>query len=156
VLSVFGGKITTYRKLAEHALTKLEHWFPDMRPAWTAGTPLPGGELPQGWEKFTEVELRARYPWLPDAVRRALARRHGAAVPKVVADAHAVGDLGTYFGAELFAREIDYLIEHEWARTAEDVVYRRTKTGLHLTADQRAAVTQYVAARVPTNALPMR
>ena len=127
-----------------------------MRPAWTAGTPLPGGELPQGWEKFTEVELRARYPWLPDAVRRALARRHGAAVPEVVADARVVGDLGAYFGAELFAREIDYLIEHEWARTAEDVVYRRTKTGLHLTADQRAGVTQYVAARVATNALPMR
>jgi len=156
VLSVFGGKITTYRKLAEHALTKLEHWFPDMQPAWTAGTPLPGGELPQGWEKFTEVELRARYPWLSDPLRRALARRHGAAVPEVVADAHALGDLGTYFGAELFAREIDYLIEHEWARTAEDILYRRTKTGLHLTADQRSAVAQYVAAQVAANALPMR
>ena len=156
VLSVFGGKITTYRKLAEHALAKLEQWFPDMRSAWTAGTPLPGGELPQGWEKFTEVELRDRYPWLQDAVRRALARRHGAAVSEVVADARAVGDLGTYFGAELFAREIDYLIEHEWARTAEDILYRRTKTGLHLTADQRSTVAQYVAARVAANALPMR
>jgi glycerol-3-phosphate dehydrogenase len=156
VLSVFGGKITTYRKLAEHALAKLQRWFPVMRSSWTAGTPLPGGDLSGGFEKFAEIELPRTYPWLPDPVRRALARRHGGGIHQVLAAARSPGDLGACFGAELFAREVDYLIECEWARTAEDILYRRTKSGLHLTAEQCAAVANYVAARVPTRAVPVR
>jgi glycerol-3-phosphate dehydrogenase len=156
VLSVFGGKITTYRKLAEHALGKLQDWFPAMRQAWTAGTPLPGGELAAGFDHFAEIELPHRYPWLPDPVRRALAHRHGAGIDTVLNGARSPEDLGAYFGAELFAREVDYLIEREWARTAEDILYRRTKTGLHLTVEQRAAVDNYVAGRVASRAVPVR
>jgi glycerol-3-phosphate dehydrogenase len=156
VLSVFGGKITTYRKLAEHALDKLRPWFPSMRGTWTADKPLPGGEFAAEFEKFTDVDLPCGYPWLPDQVRRALARRHGAATHMVLDGARSLDDLGACFGAELFAREVDYLVEHEWARTAEDILYRRTKTALHLTVEQRAAVANYVAARVATGASPVR
>ena len=147
VLSVFGGKITTYRKLAEHALDKLQPWFPAMRPAWTAGTALPGGTLPAGLEQFTEGEMRRAWPWLSDAVRRALARRHGRIARQVLEGAQSLSDLGSYFGADLYAREVDYMLRHEWACTGEDILYRRTKCGLHLTAAQQEAVALYVAAR---------
>ncbi len=156
VLSVFGGKITTYRKLAEHALDQLQRWFPAMRPAWTGGTPLPGGDLAAGFDNFAEIELARRYPWLPDPVRRALAHRYGADIDAVLNGARSPADLGAYFGAELFAREVDYLIEYEWARTAEDILYRRTKSGLHLTVEQRAAVDNYVNGRVASRAAPVR
>ncbi|HEV7822524.1 MAG TPA: glycerol-3-phosphate dehydrogenase [Burkholderiales bacterium] len=156
VLSVFGGKITTYRRLAEHALEKLKAWFPEMRSAWTATTPLPGGEFESGFEEFTERELMHSYPWLSASLRRALARRHGTITREILHNARCMEDLGVSFGAELFAREIDYLIEHEWARTAEDILFRRTKTGLHLTVQQCEAVADYVAARVPGALLPVR
>ncbi len=156
VLSVFGGKITTYRKLAEHALEKLRPWFRAMRSTWTAGTALPGGDLTAGFEKFTESELKNRYPWLPKTLRRALARRHGSSVHTILKSAQSVTDLGKCFGAELFAREVDYLIQHEWARTAEDILYRRTKTGLQLTAQQCEMLANYVAARVATSGMPVR
>ena len=148
VLSVFGGKITTYRKLAEHALDQLQPWFPAMRAAWTAGTPLPGGDLPQGLEEFAEGEMRSAWPWLADGVGRALARRHGTNARRVLDGVQSLSDLGMHFGADLYAREVDYMIEHEWARTGEDILYRRTKTGLHLTPAQRAALEAYVAGRV--------
>jgi glycerol-3-phosphate dehydrogenase len=150
VLSVFGGKITTYRKLAEHALDKLRPWFPAMRAGRTAGTPLPGGDLPAGLAHYADVDLARDWPWLPAGVRRALARRHGTRTGRVLAGAQSPADLGVDFGAGLYAREIDYLIEHEWARTDADILYRRTKTGLHLDTAQRAAVATYVAMRVTT------
>jgi glycerol-3-phosphate dehydrogenase len=150
VLSVFGGKITTYRKLAEHALDKLQPWFPAMRAGQTAGTPLPGGDLPAGLAHYADVDLARDWPWLPAGVRCALARRHGTRIRRVLAGAQSPADLGVDFGAGLYAREIDYLIEHEWARTDADILYRRTKAGLHLDTAQRAAVATYVAMRVTT------
>ncbi|MEO7726534.1 MAG: glycerol-3-phosphate dehydrogenase [Burkholderiales bacterium] len=144
VLSIFGGKITTYRKLAEHALDKFQPWFPHMRGAWTADTPLPGGDLPGGLEKLSDVDLARARPWLDEKVRRALAHRHGAYAGRVLADAQSPSDLGIYFGADLYAREIDYMIDHEWARTPEDILYRRTKAGLHLDAAQREVLANYV------------
>ena len=156
VLTVFGGKITTYRKLAEHALAQLQPWFPAMRPAWTATKPLPGGDLTAGFEKFTNVELAQRYPWLPATLRRALAGRHGTNVHKLLQNARALTDLGANFGAELYAREVDYFIEHEWACTLQDILYRRTKMGLHLTADQSATLAHHVAARLASSGMPVR
>jgi len=145
VLSVFGGKITTYRKLAENALEKLTPWFSGMRAAWTASAPLPGGDLHgAGFEAFTEIDLRRDLPWLPDDVRRALARRHGANTIAVIGGAKSLSDLGTYFGAGLYAREIDYMIAHEWALSGEDILYRRTKAGLHLSPKQRGTVAVYL------------
>jgi glycerol-3-phosphate dehydrogenase len=148
VLSVFGGKITTYRRLAEHALEKLATWFPSMRPAWTADAPLPGATLPGGNAARFEQRLAQRYPRLPQPLLRALARRHGALAYAVLGNAASVAELGKPFGAELYAQEIDYLIEHEWAASAEDVLWRRTKAGLHLDPGQREAVARYLAQRV--------
>lgn len=148
VLSVFGGKITTYRRLAERALAQLAPWFPQMKNAWTAATPLPGGDLAGvSFDRFVSVNFERDFPWLPESLRIALARRHGADAYKILADALSLGDLGEAFGADLHAREVDYLIEHEWARTVEDVLWRRTKAGLHLTPSEQQAVARYMAQR---------
>jgi glycerol-3-phosphate dehydrogenase len=149
VLSVFGGKITTYRKLAEHALDKLQPWFPAMRASWTAGAPLPGGDFAAGLQAYAEVDLARDWPWLSAGVRCALARRHGTQVAEVLRGVQSLADLGVHFGADLYAREVDYMIDHEWAHTHEDILYRRSKVGLHLTAAQCASVANYVAARIP-------
>jgi glycerol-3-phosphate dehydrogenase len=151
VLSVFGGKITTYRKLAEHALDKLAPWFPGRQAAWTATTALAGGDIPDGgFAQFMDVQMRHDFPWLPEDLRRALARRHGTNAYRVLKGANGLSDLGTHFGVDLYAREVDYLIEREWASTSDDILYRRTKAGLHLTAAQRELLAKYVAERVTT------
>ena len=150
LLSVFGGKITTYRRLAEHALEKLAPWFPQMKGEWTATVALPGGDLAGlSPEQFARFRLERDFPWLPEEVRLALARRHGADVYKVLDGATAMTDLGEPFGAGLYAREIDYMLTREWARTAEDVLWRRSKCGLHLTAAQARSVEHYVVQRTP-------
>lgn len=149
VLSVLGGKITTYRKLAEHALDKLGPWFPQMKKAWTAGAALPGGNLAgASLGQFADVRLRRDFPWVQAGLRHALARRHGAEVYTLLGDAAATADLGEHFGGDLYAREIDHLIAREWARTADDVLWRRTKSGLHLSPAQQQAVARYLAQRV--------
>jgi glycerol-3-phosphate dehydrogenase len=146
VLSVFGGKITTYRRLAEHALEKLAPWFHAMRmgPAWTAHAALPGATIPRGDQAAFEQHLTQRYPGLPQAALRALAQRHGALAYDVLGNAGTIAELGESFGAELYAREVDYLVEHEWAMSAEDVLWRRTKAGLHMSPAQQAAVARYL------------
>jgi len=109
VLSVFGGTITTYRKLAERALDKLAPWFPSMRSNWTATWPLPGGDLRgASFGKFMDVYFQRDRSWLPDDLRRALARRHGVNAYQVIGDAQSVDDLGLHFGSDLYAREVDY------------------------------------------------
>jgi glycerol-3-phosphate dehydrogenase len=146
VLSVFGGKITTYRRLAEHALEKLAPWFRSMGmgPSWTADAALPGATIPRGDRASFEQHLAQRYPRLPQPLLHVLAERHGALTYDVLGKAATVTDLGESFGAELYAREIDYLVEHEWAMSAEDVLWRRTKAGLHMTPAQQAAVARYL------------
>lgn len=146
VLSVFGGKITTYRRLAEEALAHLAPWFPRAGPAWTRAAALPGGDLGgMTLPEYVGGPLRRAYPWLPPLLLAALARRHGALIETVLDGARSVEDLGTHFGADLYSREIDYFVAYEWARTAEDVLWRRTKAGLHLDAQQAGAVAQYLA-----------
>ncbi len=130
VLSVFGGKITTYRRLAEHALEKLAPYFPRLPGAWTGRTPLPGSDFKDREE--ARKELLARHRDLPPEVLQGVFRRHGARAIQVLGD----GQLGEHFGAGLTERELRYFIEREWARGAQDVLWRRTKAGLHL--DQRA------------------
>jgi glycerol-3-phosphate dehydrogenase len=144
LLSIFGGKITTYRKLAEHALAQLRTFFPHARPAWTDRQPLPGGDLPPGGLAAYERELAARYAGLPPDLLAALARRHGTRTPRVLGDACKPMDLGTHFGHTLYAAEIDYLVAQEWAIEVDDVLWRRTKCGLHLRAEQRDAVAVYL------------
>jgi glycerol-3-phosphate dehydrogenase len=148
VLSVFGGKITTYRRLAERALDKLAPWFPGMGPAWTAARALPGGEIPEGDMEGFARRLAQRYPQLPQPLLRGLARRHGALAYDVLGNAASMADLGEHFGADLHALEVDYLVEREWASTTEDVLWRRTKTGLRLAPGQREALARYLGKRI--------
>ncbi|HKW80002.1 MAG TPA: glycerol-3-phosphate dehydrogenase [Casimicrobiaceae bacterium] len=144
LLSIFGGKITTYRRLAEHALEHLRPFFREMRPPWTDRQALPGGELPPGGLPALERELARRYSALPARLLAALARRHGSRTERVLGKSRVPADLGTHFGASLYAAEVDYLVTEEWARDAEDVLWRRTKYGLELTGAQCAAVASHL------------
>jgi glycerol-3-phosphate dehydrogenase len=144
VLSSFGGKITTYRKLAEHALRDLAPFYPGMKGEWTAGAALPGGDLPGGDRVAWEAELRRKYPKIDPGVVHGIARRHGSRANIVLGDARSTADLGRDFGAGLTEREVDYLVREEWARSADDVLWRRTKCGLPMTQAQRDAVAGYM------------
>ncbi len=143
-LSVFGGKLTTYRKLAERTLEKLAPWFPGLRGPWTAGTALVGGDLPAAGVDAYIQDLGARYDRMPLPLLSQLVSRHGTLAPAVLGPARSVEDLGQHFGADLYSREVDYFLRHEWAHDAEDVLWRRTKAGLHLSAEQQAKLRTYL------------
>lgn len=146
-VNVYGGKITTYRRLAETVLDRLKPAFPAMGRPWTATATLPGGEVgPGGLAEFTAT-LAAERPGFEAAWLADLARRHGSLARDVLGDARGPGDLGRHFGAGLYAREVDYLIDREWAETAADVLWRRTKAGLHMGAGERDQVAAYIAGR---------
>lgn len=144
VLSIFGGKITTYRKLAESALAELKSFFPAMGEPWTRAQALPGGDLPASSVEWA-AELQRRYPSLAEDVVRGVAHRHGSLAPMVLGDAKRPADLGEDFGNALTAREVAYLIQEEWARGAEDVLWRRTKCGLGMPVAGQARVAEFVA-----------
>jgi glycerol-3-phosphate dehydrogenase len=145
LLSIFGGKITTYRTLAEAALRDLAPFFPAMKPAWTATEALPGGDFPEGDRTRFLAGLCARYPGMPAPLLRALLARHGTRTTLLLGDAQTPEDLGRDFGGTLTEREFAFLVQHEWAASAEDVLWRRTKCGLPMTAAQRAAVAAHGA-----------
>ena len=136
LLSVFGGKITTYRRLAEHALHRLEPWFPKMSSAWTAGKPLPGGDIAGTFENFI-IELAREYPELPRKLVQHYARLYGTRARGLLGPARNSVDLGRHFGGNFYEREAAFLRETEWATRAADFLDRRTKHGLHLTSAQR-------------------
>jgi glycerol-3-phosphate dehydrogenase len=144
LLSVFGGKITTYRRLAEAAMKKLARFFPGMRGDWTAGATLPGGDF--AWDAIGTVreELCRRYPFLPYATSWRLVRAYGTLVADMLNDACSIADLGRSFGADLTEREVDWLVHTEWARTAEDVLWRRSKLGLRMADDEVVALDAYL------------
>src|ERR1700730_1479173 len=139
LLSVFGGKITTYRRLAEDAIERLAPQLKLPRTErWTATAPLPGGDMEDGdFDRFLRA-LRGKYPWLDAATVARLARAYGTRVELILGSACGARDLGTDFGAGLFQAEIDYLIGQEFALTAEDILWRRSKRGLHLSPAERA------------------
>jgi glycerol-3-phosphate dehydrogenase len=146
ILHVVGGKITTYRKLAEAALSKLQPLFPHMRPGTTATTSLPGGDLGgQSFEQWFADFARANEAFSANFLLR-LARRHGTRTEKIIAGAYSEKDLGEAFGAGLTAAEISYLKSQEWARTADDVLWRLTKTGLHITPGKRTEAAERIQA----------
>jgi glycerol-3-phosphate dehydrogenase len=151
LLSVFGGKITTYRKLAEHALDRLRPFFPDMKAAWTGTVPMPGGDIPnadfEGWLK----RFAGRHPWLPAALARHYGRLYGTRADALLAEARGLDDLGRHFGGLLYEREARFLMDQEWAETAEDILTRRTKHVLHLTPAERDAFGVWLQS-LPTNA----
>ncbi|HEY0681808.1 MAG TPA: glycerol-3-phosphate dehydrogenase [Steroidobacter sp.] len=143
LLSVFGGKITTYRKLAESALDKLRPYLSGNDREWTDKAALPGGDLPRAdFAKFAEG-VQKRWPFLPAATAHRLARAYGTRVSKILGKAQAMLDLGEHYGAGLTQAEIDYLVANEWARSGDDVLWRRTKLGLHLNEQERRRVAQW-------------
>ncbi len=143
ILSVFGGKITTYRKLAEHALEKLGHG----KTSWTIDTHLPGGDIdPMRFDAFVD-DLAARYPWLPDGAALRLARAYGVRVDMILGGAQGLNDMGAHMGGDLYARELEYLVEHEFAQTADDVLWRRSKLQLHLDNAAQQRVRDWFTAR---------
>ena len=146
MLSIFGGKITTYRKLAEHALKELAPFFPGASGAWTAGAVLPGGDMPEADFETFLVALGASRPNLPAPLLRRLARAYGTRTERVLGAARTVADLGRCFGGDLYQAEVDYLVAAEWARTSEDILYRRSKLGLHTPAETAKALDAYLSA----------
>ncbi len=140
LLSIYGGKITTYRRLAEEAVEKIGKALGRDGPAWTAGASLPGGDF--GGRDLAQYEagIATSHPWLPPALRARLVRAYGSEVPALLGDAAALADLGRDYGAGLTQREIDWLVREEWARTAEDILWRRSRLGLHMTQAERDAV----------------
>ena len=144
VLSVFGGKLTTYRRLAEAAVDRLRPHFPGLGGAWTAYQPLAGGEADK--EALSNT-LKVAYPKIPDYLLQALVCRHGGCAARVLDNAREIEDLGPDFGGGLTGREVDYLMTEEWAETPDDILWRRTKAGLYMDAAGRQRLEEYMTTR---------
>ncbi|OFE11244.1 glycerol-3-phosphate dehydrogenase [Pseudohongiella acticola] len=144
LLTVYGGKITTYRRLAEAVLHKLSSVFPDMGDDWTANAQLPGGEFDS--QKSLSAELSAEYPWLEPALRERWVRQYGRRVSEILAGAEDMTALGACIGPGLYACEVDYLCAQEWARSVDDILWRRTKLGLWFDDAARANLEVYLQA----------
>ncbi|MBZ8117221.1 glycerol-3-phosphate dehydrogenase [Roseovarius sp. LXJ103] len=146
LLNIFGGKITTYRRLAESALAELGAYFPNATGNWTAGVPLPGGDFPvDGVTKLTAA-LEQDYPFLGPQEARRLIRAYGTEAPHMLGAAKTRADLGQEFGAGLTEAELRWQMAHEYAQRAEDVVWRRTRLGLKMSADKIAALDTWMRA----------
>ncbi|WP_028633254.1 glycerol-3-phosphate dehydrogenase [Pseudomonas parafulva] len=143
LLSVFGGKLTTYRKLAESAMAELKPFFSAMRGSWTASATLPGGES-MTTPHALEQALLARHGWLAPAIAKRWALTYGSRAWSLLEGAEGPQDLGQPIGAGLFTREVDYLREHEWAVNADDILWRRTKLGLFTTQAEQHALADYL------------
>ncbi len=145
MLNVFGGKITTYRRLAEAAMTDIESILGRRGPAWTKTAALPGGDFaPDGFDRLVDM-LAADYAGLPRPLLRRLARNYGTETRRILGDASSTDDLGVRFGADLHEAEVRFLIANEWARSAADVLWRRSKLGLRLTADEAKRLDDWMA-----------
>jgi glycerol-3-phosphate dehydrogenase len=147
LLTVYGGKITTSRRLAEHALDRLAHLV-KAGPAWTRNSRLPGGELPYDGVEALVATTRRSHPFLSEAHARRLVRAYGTRVERVLGGAHRREDLGPPLGADLTGAEVRYLMEREWAQSADDVLWRRSKLGLRVTAEERERLARFMTGAV--------
>ena len=145
LLSVFGGKITTYRRLAEAALEKLQPFFPAMKAPWTAAGTLPGGDFSVNAFAAQVGALQQKYPFLELRQARRLVRAYGTRAGEILGSARSAADLGRRFGPSLTEAEVRYLIDREWARSAEDIVWRRSKLGLHMSPAEQSALEEFVS-----------
>jgi glycerol-3-phosphate dehydrogenase len=145
VLSIFGGKLTTYRRLAEHSLGRLARHLGSAGPAWTAAAALPGGEDWPAAGAAAAAALRSAYPFLDAATADRLAHSYGAEARRVLGEARNHGDLGRDFAGGLSEREVEWLIAEEWARSADDVLWRRSKLGLTAAPETAPLLTRYLA-----------
>jgi len=142
LLSVFGGKITTYRKLAEVAVNRICEYFPEADSAWTKHQPLPGGEF-ENQQELTQ-RFSQHYGWLPVSMIQRFIRAYGTLTHKVLAGCHNMQDMGEHFGNGLYQSEVTYLLKSEWAYNVEDILWRRTKLGLRLSEEEQAHLQIFV------------
>ncbi|MDF3415984.1 glycerol-3-phosphate dehydrogenase [Sulfitobacter sp. M57] len=145
ILNVFGGKITTYRRLAESALEKIVPFFSQDDKPWTAGVPLPGGDFPVDGVSALIVQIKGQYPFLDDRWATRLVKAYGRDVFEVLGDAQTAEDLGQCFGANLTEFEVLWLVEKEFARCADDILWRRSKLGLRMTAQEVELLEKWMA-----------
>ncbi|MEP2027650.1 MAG: glycerol-3-phosphate dehydrogenase [Paracoccaceae bacterium] len=143
LLNIYGGKITTFRELAERSMQKLAGFFPDMNSDWTHGVPLPGGEIENADYITFLNKLKMDYPWMPHALRARYGRTYGARTDRIAGGVTSLDGLGRFFGGHLYEAEVRYLTENEWAMTVEDILYRRTKEYLHLTENEQRVFTEW-------------
>ena len=140
---MFGGKLTTYRRLAEHALSELRTSLRFDGPEWTRGSVLPGGDFERAdFETFSR-EQAARYAFAPPKLVRRLCRAYGTRLERILGGAHSASDLGEEIAPGLYEAELQYMRAHEWARTGEDALWRRSKLGLGLDTGQRQRVAEW-------------
>lgn len=143
LLTIYGGKITTHRRLAEAAMTRMGHFF-EAHSTWTAHSSLPGGDFPfDGFETLV-ADLRGRWPFLTEPHARRLAHAYGTRAERILGSARSLDDLGPVFVGDLTAVEVKYLMDAEWALSADDVLWRRSKLGLQANADQRSAIERFM------------
>ena len=146
-IAIFGGKITTYRALSEKVGMKLGQWFPNAGPNWTAGASLPGGDFPTDGLNALVADIAAKYPFISEKQSTRFARAYGTETFDLLGDATSSNDLGQDFGAGLTEREVDWMILNEWAVTAEDVLWRRSKLGLSISAAGKSLLEAYLQTR---------
>jgi glycerol-3-phosphate dehydrogenase len=142
LLSIYGGKITTYRKLAESAVNSICKYFPKAGKAWTVKGPIFGGDFESQSTLLTRLETA--YPFLPNKLLKRYVRTYGSRTFDVLSDVVSEKEMGRDFGANLFKAEVDYLLKNEWAITADDILWRRTKMGLRLTTPQQHDLSNYI------------
>lgn len=143
LLSIFGGKITTYRVLAENAISKLSRYFPQATGEWTATSPLPGGDIQGSLSDFLE-SMSVKYPWLPRAMLDRMSFAYGTLIEKILEGTEKLEDLGKSFEGVLTEKEAKYLVDFEWARSADDILWRRSKLGLHTSKETQAELQDWV------------
>ncbi len=144
LLTIIGGKITTHRSLAEEAINKLKIYFPQMKPAWTASAPLPGGDFVEhNFEKFYE-NFKREFSWLPENMAHRYAKNYGTRVNLFLAGTNKLDDLGEKFADGFYQKELEYLIQHEWATTTDDILWRRTKLGLVLSSHEQTKISNWL------------
>ena len=148
LLNIFGGKITTYRRLAESALVKLQPYFDQIGPAWTAGATLPGGNFPVDGVQDLITEIRERYNFVDEPFALRLMRTYGRETFDVLGQAKRFEDLGKHFGFNLTEAEVRWLMDNEWARTSADVLWRRTKLGLRLNQHEAGDLEQWMRSQL--------
>ncbi|MEX1147602.1 MAG: glycerol-3-phosphate dehydrogenase [Sphingomonadales bacterium] len=144
-LSVYGGKLTTARRLGEKAVDKLKRVFPHITGYWTAAAPLPGGDFSDGDFDAFLSSLKANHSWLPPVLARRYAHAYGTQTSMIVGKATSLDDLGADMGGLLFEAELRYLVTREWAQTSGDILWRRTKLGLHTGPDTAARLDAWLS-----------
>lgn len=142
LITIIGGKLTTHRILAEEVIDHLNRYFPQMKQAWTSALPLPGGDIPD-ISQFHAM-LKNQFSWLPNDLLQRYINCYGTNIFKLFHNIHSINDLGMHFSHGLYQKEIEYLIKNEWAKTAEDILWRRTKLGLSFNEEETKNLKDWI------------